>query len=375
MSVHEIKGMRPFQDSIFNDCSYQVRFSVLRFYGRPIEPLVFNEEYRFKCQFEPAVRRWHLVYTTHLIEEVDCVLTKKLGIGVDARQQSRSVIGDLEEAIAEERPVMLMIDRFYQSAVPEYFDRQHFLHYVLVYGSDSARRVFRIFDDMHGRYSEVIEECVLPYDEAEQGHAACYERFGRELGERATFTAFSADENWREDAALLVQARDSFVSRLLSDRVAIEKSVAELEQFAALMETSLLENATADLLLDFYHISRRMTDLKRTQSYQFRCLSQQTRDAGAVADMIDPVARAWNLLRMRIMKAAGNLRSGKMREFAADVSVRMQEILRMEREQMAGLFHFLEFLAESRFHSTAVTEHQEVGARDVGFSALKPSGL
>lgn len=366
MSVRAIEGMQPFQDSVFNDCSYQVRFTVLRFYGRPLEPLVFNEEYRFKCEYEPEARRWYLVYTTHPIEDVDRVMTRELGIDVDARPQSKDVIRDLEKAIAEERPVMLLMDRFYQSGVPEYFHRQHFLHHMLVYGYDSARRIFHIFDDMHERYSEAIEACVLPYDEAEQGHAACYALFGKELGGRAGFTTFTAEANWRGDAAIRMRARDWFVSHLMNDRAEIEASVDELERFAAHTEAALAENVSADLLLDYYHMSRRMAEMKRTQLYQFRCMSEQCEGASVLADAIEAIARAWNLLRMRMMKPGGSARHGMAGELAADVSARLREIVRMEREQTIALFGFLEALNGSVMASVPATTHESMGATDLG---------
>ena len=73
---YKIKGITPYNDFYFNNCSYSILFSLCFSYERPVYPLLLNEFYTYQYDKE-----YHaLYYETHFIKDIPVLLQEDLRI-------------------------------------------------------------------------------------------------------------------------------------------------------------------------------------------------------------------------------------------------------------------------------------------------------
>jgi hypothetical protein len=345
MARFQISGLQPFNESVFYNCTYPIRFAVLRYYGRPITALVFNEHYRFACTYDSEYGRSLLYCTTHFIEEIDNVLTGTLGVSQIKHFHCRNVVADLEESLAMGRPVMLMLDRYYQSLVPQYYQREHFLHSILVYGYDNAARTFLLFDDLCQHQSNQIVACSASYEEITQAYASCHEHWAQQLNGLATFVAFSAEDSSSDFTAVSSQAREAYILHLLDNRTQIEGSLGNLVTFAGLFGDEATQGDAAEMLRYYYHVFRRMAEIKETQRYQCKHLLNGEPGAETVIAEGDVLMRAWNVMRIRTMRASADPNRDAVRAYVSDISAKLQAIIPLEQAQQCAILEAVGRLA------------------------------
>jgi hypothetical protein len=342
MPCVQLDGIEPFNDSVFNNCTYPIHFAALRYYRRPIIPLVLNEDYRFACEYDSEYGRSLLICTTHSVVEMDELLTNTLGVSRRKQLRSANVIADLEHALAGGWPVMLMIDRYHQPLVHQYYRREHFLHAVLVYGYDDVGNVISFFDDLCHHSGARIVACRSSCEEITQAYASCHEVWDHQLHDVATFVSFVPADMEPDADEAASQARDGFIRHVLDHRSETEESVNRLGRFSELFREEVLQNEPLTMLRGYYHVFRRMTEMKETQRYQSKCLFDENASVEKVMAGHDTLVRAWNLLRIRTMRASAHPGSAELPAYASDVFSKLQELIRLEKAQQCAYFEALD---------------------------------
>jgi hypothetical protein len=327
MARFEIDNIAPFNESSFNNCTYPIRFSVLRRYGRPITPLILGEYHRFGCAHDPGFGRTMLHFETHFLRDPDDVLTSTLGIRQLKKEKCENVLADLEQAIAARRPVMLSIDRFHEPFVAQFFQRRHHLHSVLVYAYDDGARTFGLFEDNCDNRGDEIVACSARYDDVARAYASCHERWRDELSGVSTFVAFSADEPPADLAAASTAARAQFVASVVQQEDSIRRGLDDLRTFVERFAAEARHPASADVP-DLYHaMFRRIVELKATNQYQTRHVLD---DASELTAKGDALVKAWNRIRVRALRAAVGFQPAILAPFVEDVTAKLRAALELE---------------------------------------------
>ncbi len=339
MSRYEIAGIAPFNESVFNNCTYPIRFSILRHFGRIIDPLVLNEFHSFACAHDPLLGRSLLFVNTHFVASPDDVLSGVLGVTQESKATCADVIGDLAAAIRGGRPVMLSIDRFYQPCVPQFFGRQHHLHSVLVHACDDEARTFGLFDDNAGRGQEIVA-CTLSDDDLLRAYSSCQQLWRRQLDIQPTFVAFSAGAAPVDSLRAAASARAAFLEASLRSRDVIAAAVDHLAMFAARFADEALAPASPEAFGLYYAFFKRIAEFKATHQYQTRFALDG--GAAAVAAEGEALLKEWNRVRVRVQRATIDQRPEALPAYVADISARLRALVGLERRYQASYFAALE---------------------------------
>jgi hypothetical protein len=284
---------------IFNNCTYPIRFSVAAYYQRSALPLIFNEFHTFGCQRDEGLQRHLLFVHTHLQRPADLVLRNDMGIAPLNKARAADVVAELKQAIDDGLPVMLCVDRFHQPFASEYFQRRHHLHSILVHGYDDGSQSFQIFDDQYLDQGENVVACTMPYDALERGYTSCFEQWPQPLQAIPTFVAY-ASEAGATGRPSAQQAKAGFLAAVQAAEPLFRDGLERLQQFVDRFAEEAAGSDLSPQALDMYHLMfRRITDFKVTHHYQ---MLQLFDDPGGLAVETTALIKAWNQLRLRVLK-------------------------------------------------------------------------
>jgi hypothetical protein len=296
-----LRDIQPCRGVIFNNCTYPIRFSVAAYYQRSALPLIFNEFHTYGCQRDELLQRHLLFVHTHLQRPADLVLQNDMGIVPLNKARAEDVVGDLKRAIDDRLPVMVCVDRFHQPFASEYFQRKHHLHSILVHGYDDGSQSFQIFDDQYLDQGENVVSCAISYDDLGRAYQSCFEQWPQPLQALPTFVAFADDSAAAATARPSArQCRTRFLAAVQGAKSLFREGLAGLQLFVERFHEEAAGTDLSPQALDMYHLMfRRITDFKVTHHYQ---ILQLFEDPAALAVETTALIKAWNQLRLRILK-------------------------------------------------------------------------
>jgi hypothetical protein len=331
MSRSELREIVPFNDHPFINCSYPIYFAVLRHFGRPLLPLVLNDLLQYRCDRDPALDR-DLPHVELLpIHNVQQLWSDTFGIAQFTWRAVENITDLVKGELAVGRPVMLSLDRYYQPFARTYYERQHYLHNVLVYGYDDARRTFLLFDDVGPSQTAPNAPCELDYDQLTNSYASVYRCWPAELSELPTVYSFSAEPREFDRTAMAQQARSAFARAQLAHDRSLRAGIDALQRFATGFAGALLHCASDSSLALYQLVFRRLYELSQSNMQQCRQLLPHA--TPALAMRCEHLVQGWQSLHLRAMKAALTQRSAPSTSAFADfVCERLSCVVQMERE-------------------------------------------
>lgn len=159
MNFEILDNFEPYNDIWYKNCFFHAFFSVVRHFNRDILPFIINDIFIYKYNdVKVDVKFGMEIVSKNSIESI----LENMDIGVITKVSSSDIVGDLITSIDDERPVIIMIDCYYESIRPDAYQKNHWPHSLLIYGYNNTEEVFYILEHRY-RDSYLYEKRTISY--------------------------------------------------------------------------------------------------------------------------------------------------------------------------------------------------------------------
>jgi len=138
-SNYTISGVEPFTDIIYKGCFYNSLFPAIRCLKGQTNPFFSNDIFIYRLE--------EGIFTVeHKTVREETSLLNEQGIQEIKLPECKNLVQMLEESIRGNAPVIVNIDCFYHPMRTDTYKKNHWPHFILVYGYDSRTQQFTILD-------------------------------------------------------------------------------------------------------------------------------------------------------------------------------------------------------------------------------------
>lgn len=158
MNVMMIKGIRSFND-IYINCYYSSLIPVLIAFDKNIFSFLINDFLCLECDIKNkkmGISNHYVVPEKILFEEQGLKLQKDF-------INENYILEEIEKSIKDNKPIIVLVDSFFQKYNYNTYQKKHFLHYLLVAGFDNKEK--KIWINEHEYWeSEQYKIMDMDYD-------------------------------------------------------------------------------------------------------------------------------------------------------------------------------------------------------------------
>ncbi|TYP76804.1 hypothetical protein [Paenibacillus methanolicus] len=159
-----MKKMFPHHNFPYFNCEYNLYLTLAGYFKKDSLPILNNVVSIYRFDKQKITTKGYFKLEVLNLEEGDTLLAK---MGISIRRKSPDIDALQDEiisSISNGHPISIFIDLFYQRGREFYFNKQHGLHPVLVYGFHLTQKEIYTVDDIteYRRYS-------LPFSEFKNG--------------------------------------------------------------------------------------------------------------------------------------------------------------------------------------------------------------
>ncbi|HEX3043686.1 MAG TPA: amino acid adenylation domain-containing protein, partial [Bacillota bacterium] len=334
----------PFNDVFYQNCTFNALFPVIQHFHKDITPVLVNDiivyEYDpFINEIPKGIRYLPMKSPKELLLD--------LGLGMNTRITCGDIVAETARALAEDRPVIIKVDCFYESIREDAYLKNHWMHDLLIYGYSQPEQLCHVIEH-NFRDTLSYEKKTLSFSDLIKSYRGFQENFNQN-GEYTTFMNF-----YRLDAPSLEQvgAMDKigapgreniriFAANLALKKENLNQGIESLRKYTAKLET-LLDNQsfmTANMQ-DLMIMLNNVINAKYVEKYRIRKLFQDQPEAPAgIIKLLDQVTDGWNHFRAVSARSIYSNQYNPHR-FAAAFE-KLKGICELEHEYLAALLDLL----------------------------------
>lgn len=224
MNKNEIEGIKPFNSFHYKNCFYSAFLSVVEHFNKKVLDILSNDVLLYAKEEDDDIGVKYLE-----AKELTSVI-RSMGIGGETKFKCEDVISDIKAALCKNRPVILWIDCYYQSARKEMYFKKHWEHAILLYGFNDDKKEFKVIEQV-GDENSLYDKLAVSYEDISNCYNSYMERFYSD--DISVFSEFFLDD-LREKEILENDLEHSFVifkEHFNNSIYVIEKGLEILNEF------------------------------------------------------------------------------------------------------------------------------------------------
>lgn len=290
IKMKRLDNIKPFHEVLYKNCLYNALFPVIFHFGRDIFPILANDVIRYKPQPDQDDIRLEI---ETLSERSMMELTVDLGLKVKSQLWSEKIVNDLILAVSEDKPVCVNIDCFYEPFRKDTFQKQHWPHWILVFGFSVESQTFDIIEHSDLNNLDYKHRLINFQDlgAAYQGNLANFQKDGQmptyyEFGEQPVKTKIWSDQQHYQSI---------FQNHLLANEGMMLdglKSLARFQKYAQSIfrDEGTLKKKVTELMSEFNEVT------KARLSEKYALFKLFGMDFGPIG-ILEGIIGDWNLIR------------------------------------------------------------------------------
>jgi acyl carrier protein len=204
IQAKRLEKITPFNEVLYKNCLYNALFPAVLHFGRDLYPVIANDLIRYD----------HEIHANELKLKIETISARPmmevapdLSLKLEAKTFCENIVADLIAALSNERPVCIAVDCYYEPIRFDTFQKQHWLHWILVYGYNLAEQTFDILEHSDLNSLDYAHRYIGFNDlrEAYQGYLIHFQKGAQtpsyyEIHEDTVATGASADarEIWND---------------------------------------------------------------------------------------------------------------------------------------------------------------------------------
>lgn len=139
--AYKINELEPFNEIYYKDCYYNSLFAVMNYFHADISYVLVNDIFHYALSNQD----WRLQIKYQEIKGINKILSES-SIMVESRVYSDNIIGDIKNAVNQDKPVILAVDSFSCPHILDAYQKKHVPHTILINGYNDAQKIFYIID-------------------------------------------------------------------------------------------------------------------------------------------------------------------------------------------------------------------------------------
>jgi hypothetical protein len=292
-----IDNIEPFSDILYRDCAYNALFPVLHHYNKSILPYLSNDVAVYTLgdgddwmQFDAQV------ISIKNIEE----MLKLTGVATSSSTNRDDVVQDIKMAVANDNPVIIRSDCFYESIRQDTYMKNHWPHYLLLYGYDEEAQMFDVLehDEMN---SSIYHKKKISFKDIHNCYYGFIDNFNKK-GDSPTYFEFydlqgGGDE--KRETIMETEHAASFVNNVIEMREPIFNGIDLLKGFRDNYE-KLIKPTGADRSLESLLFNmNNIINIKRAEQYK---VSKLFKEDEILRKTLDGIINNWFSVRAAVIK-------------------------------------------------------------------------
>ena len=321
--LHEIE---PFNDIFYQSCFFNALFPIIKHFNKDIMPVLINDVIVYDYNKELGPVSLGIKYLQVRPAEE---MLESLCIGVNARSQSDNLVEDLVESLANDRPVILKVDCFYEPIREDAYQKNHWMHDMLIYGYNQTQQVFSIIEHKY-RDTLSYEKKTLSFTDLDKAYKGFLDNFNINSDYETYMDFYNRGENSKK---IKYEEIQTFLRNMATKKQELIAGLENLKRFAAATkgyaenEKIIMEN-----LNSYVQMLNNIINAKYVEKYR---LTNLLGDSQGVIDILDKIIEAWSYFRAVIARFIYS-NSYNAKRFEASCE-RLDLIYRLEEEYLGKL--------------------------------------
>lgn len=154
-----LSNIEPFNEIYYRDCYYSALFPVLRYFGKSICPFLLNDIFLYQID-----RNTKMLQLRGYSIKTETEILESLSIKCSMKMFTENLTENICSSICSNKPVIVLVDSFYESIRPDAYLKSHFPHFILIYGFDNLQKMFNIVEHRY-RESFLFEHRIISYED------------------------------------------------------------------------------------------------------------------------------------------------------------------------------------------------------------------
>jgi uncharacterized protein YvpB len=322
-----LENIDPFNDVFFKSCEYCSLFSIVKYYKKEIFPIIFNEAYYFSYDRKDNA----LHFKTRYLENFESLLTEKVGLHISKFEASGNLVDDVMKSIDQGKPVIIYVDRFYQSMVPMFYNKMHGYHALLIYGYDHDTEDFHVIEDNchnivpFGKYK-------MPYSDTIEAYNGYLNNYHKKLA-LPSYYEYTPSDLLDNDSADIDKCRTEYINGINNMEEILFQSLDCIKSWQLHFSNLIHTGAVLSDIDRCETTSWWIIQYKNTEKYKMQLLFG---DRFEQAQQLQQIIEEWNVIRNNLRMI--QFKRKKIDEFAAYVVSKLDEIYEKEYVYLKDFF-------------------------------------
>lgn len=336
-----LEGVEPFNQFYYRSCFFNAAFSVAGYYKRDVLSYILSTIITYD---EVELFNVDLLEYLHTMGEeseetffglqfIECVdrfeMLPNDGLQFTDKDENKSFIENLEEAIAQGHPVIVGLDYFYEDIRVDTYQKEHALHFILVYGYHPKKKIFYIIEHYH-RDNLSYDRREISYEVLEYAHKMGYELKNYQTVSPILFYKFT-DIGQDTTAQVILNPKKFYLDMMYQQKERLENGLKKLSKFIAYYEQLIQKQSEIEKQMQIFlsHINS-IINAKTVEQYKLQRLFS---DREELMQLNESIMDKWESIRIRIAKCfyAGSYSAKRLK---GNIPL-LEEILHLEQ-------HFLD---------------------------------
>ncbi|MBB6022758.1 hypothetical protein HNR77_003857 [Paenibacillus sp. JGP012] len=283
----------PFNDCFYFSCFYSSLFPVLKYFNKSIFPFMVQGIPKYKQN--DKMGNFGL-YTEYVFNENVIETMKKTGLQFDTWVTSKGVVQDVIESLIKEKLVIVSVDCYYLSFRSDFYQKEHWRHFLLITSYDSRSGCFNVIDQ------ETTDSDYTWHQLPEKDLEFAYNGFISKFKDDGEVTLTSIGENGRK-----IKTNEDFESYASQYTTNVKKMILELlegnqainhfmDQYSTIMENESELKQNSEVILNGFND---IIKVKKTQKY---LLDHLFFHHSELTQSIQRTVENWNFVRIVLAK-------------------------------------------------------------------------
>lgn len=328
-----IKDIEPYNVLHYKNCYYNSFFPIMFHFKKNIVPFLVSDLIHY--EYQPEVAR-HLLDVKYEPIHTNIEVIEDLGLICRYQNRSDRILEDIITALANDKPVFILEDPFYQAARSDYYQKVHWLTTLLFYGYDNSRQLFQVIDR---EFKETLsyKKSWITYTDTMNLYYGYLEYY---VEERVTYYDFQERATGSPDPPeqVLQKYISDYFHQMLQRQDLILGGLDSLKHFSANI-TALFMNETelSEKLETLLEMFNQVINFKRVENYRNL---QLFGDSFPELVVMEPIINQWVIIRVVLTKY---LYSQKYRPASFNnLADNLEQIYQLECRYYETLFQVIE---------------------------------
>lgn len=345
----QLSDIEPFNSVFYQGCFYNAYFPIVSHFKKNMNLLLANDIVLYTAG--ETAENIDLGVDFLAVKDFDEV-QKIVGLAMEVLIWTEHSISRIIKSLSMGRLIIISVDCFFENIRTDMFNKNHWPHFLLIYGYDINKQIFHIVE--HDNINNLTyRKCEIDFTVLEESHNGYIKYFG--TSSERNFLEFYACEYAKNDENILHKstARDVYIANLIVAKKMIYEGLSELKNFIPdFLEVSKDEVSMKKVNLDNLLISiNNIINAKKSEIFKVERLFE---GEILLTSQLESIIEEWLKIRLGLekYKISMSYRKGSFDK----INQALEKILGIEYKYYDSLYKYIGIIIKNEMFIEAMYE-------------------